>query len=84
MPFTDRFIRLPIKIYSVSQAELTGKENYEDAVARVNPFEISRYYPIIEDVDDNDVPAVKITFKDGESMVTYMTIEAFEALLDKQ
>lgn len=50
----------------------------------MNQFEISRYYPIVEDVDDKDVPAVKITFKDGDSMVTYMTIEAFEALLDKQ
>jgi UDP-galactopyranose mutase len=52
MSFTDRFLAVPIKTYSVKHKELTGEEELEDGVMKFNPFEMSNYYPT--NADEND------------------------------
>lgn len=80
MSILKRFIRIPIKIYSVKQKELTGRENTEDTYMKLNPLDISRYYPSTD--EENDEVCVKIVFKDGGETCAYLTIEHFERLLE--
>jgi hypothetical protein len=78
MSFTDRFISIPIRIFSQKEKEIMGKEQCEDSIMRINPFEVSRYYPS----DDEGTPCTQIVFRDGGSTCAYMTTEEFEKLLN--
>jgi hypothetical protein len=81
MSILSRYMRVPIRVYSVRQKELTGKEECEDSYMKMNPFDISRYYPTT-DPEHNNCDCVRITFKDGESTVIYLTMEQFEKRLE--
>lgn len=80
MMFTDRFLKVPIKIYNVKEKEMTGRAEYIDSYRMLNPFDISIYGPHI---DEDNVDCVNIYTKGGDSMNVYMTIGAFEIALDK-
>jgi hypothetical protein len=82
MPFTDRFIRLPTKIYNKEQKELTGNEELEDSYSMINPFDICEYRPAYPSEDEN-LQCVNVTLKCGNSMLAYMPIGEFEKLLNK-
>lgn len=82
MAFTDRFIRVPIKVYSIRQKELTGKEICEDSYEMINPFDISRYRPSF-DSDYTENECVSISFKDGDKTLAYLSIREFEKLLNE-
>jgi len=81
MAFTDRFLKVPIKVYNIENAELTGKKEYSDSYIKINPFEIISYKPTND--DENDVEnCVFITFKNGDGLFIYMGFEEFENLLN--
>lgn len=79
MKFSERFVRLPIKIYDKTHLELTGEEITLDSYEMINPMNISSYRPSI---DGNDA-CVHVTFKDGSSMMIYLDIEKFEKIMDE-
>ena len=83
MMFTDRFITIPIKIYNSEHKDLTGNEVCEDTLMRINPFEISRYFPTVEEDNGTDIEVVKVTFRDGDSVICYMSISKFEETMNK-
>lgn len=77
--FTTKFVKLPIKVYNKDEQELTGKASMTDSYEHVSPFFISSYR---ESVDPPG--AVSISFKDGTSMLVYMTLEEFETYMNNQ
>ncbi len=81
MAFTDRFIKIPIKVYDRKSADLTGKPDYEDSVMKINPFEISHYKPS-NDTDNDDKGCVYVTMKQGDGFFVYLTMAEFEKLLN--
>lgn len=81
MKFTDRYIKVPTKIYNKAEKELTGKEVCEDSYSKINPFAIEEYRPSF----DNDFPdseCVHLLLKSGHEFLVYMTMEKFEAMLN--
>ena len=79
MPFTDRFIKLPAKLYSEYIKDLTDKEQCEDCTISLLPFEIYEYH---EMEDDNEVPGVLIYLRSGESFMIYLSLADFEKALN--
>jgi len=82
MSFTDRFIELPIKVYDISDSELTGKTEYEESFMKVNPMEISHYKPTYDGDEDREIKYVFVTLKNGDGFFVYLSIDAFERLLN--
>lgn len=82
MSFTDRFIKVPVKIYDVKEAELTGKENYVEMSMKILPFEISHYKPTAEAGSDKFIHTY-VNMKNGDGFYIYMTFDKFEELLNK-
>lgn len=79
--FTDRFIELPIKIFSTTQKELTGKAEYFDNTLYLLPEEISNFKAVRD--DDCDVEeCVSVFLKNGESFHVYLTLEEFKNQLN--
>jgi hypothetical protein len=77
--FTRRFIKLPIKVYDLEHKEITGQELCKDTYTMVNPFTISRYRPS----DENNGVCTHITFKDGDCILTYISVREFEKLANE-
>jgi hypothetical protein len=82
MNFTDRFIRLPIKVYDTKDAELTGNPQYFDNVMAALPFEISNYKTAVDE-DNDDAECVSVKMKNGDSYYVYMTLKEFEKALNE-
>lgn len=78
--FTDRFIKVPIKIFSLEQERIMADPPYEDSYEKIYPFEILSYRP---SYDKDMETGVNISFKNGSSLFIYMDIEEFEAKLNK-
>lgn len=76
--FTQRFVKLPIKTFDKDHLELTGEELTKDTYEMVNPFQIQSYRPS----DENGGRAVHVAFKDGSSLLIYLSISSFERLLN--
>jgi len=81
MAFTDRFIKIPIKIYDRKEAEITNNPVYEDSWMKINPFEISDYKPTF-DKDNDNVECTYCSLKNGNGMYVYLSITEFEKLLN--
>lgn len=81
MPFTDRFIELPIKVYDQKEADIVGKPDYEDSTIKILPFEISDYKPT-SDADNQDSECVYLVLKNGRGFFVYLGIIEFEKLLN--
>lgn len=82
MAFIDKFIKLPIKLYSETQKDLTGKAEYVDEVIRVNPSEICSYRA--QGDDENLVEeCTSLTLKNGDRFNVYMTVSEFEQVLNR-
>jgi hypothetical protein len=77
--FTRKFVKLPIKTFDKEHMELTGEELVVDTYEMINPFHIQSYRPS----DENRGKAVNLTFKDGSSILIYMSINNFEKTLDE-
>ena len=77
--YTNRFIKLPIKVYDKTHMDLTGEEITMDSFEMINPFFIGSYRPSTE----NNGNAVHVTFRDGGTMLIYLPINEFESTLNK-
>jgi len=83
MRFTDRFIKIPIKVYNKAQADLVNKIEYEDSWMKISPFEISEYKPT-QDEENENYDCVYLVMKSGSGVFVYMSINEFEALLNER
>lgn len=81
MEFTDRFIELPIKIFSQKQKELTGNAEYFDNTLHLLPEEISNFKAVSDD-DVGVEECVSLFLKNGESFHVYLTLEEFKNQLN--
>lgn len=75
--FSDRFVRLPIRVYNRDEQDLTGESMEIDTYEMINPFTIGSYRPTTEPEG-----ATTLTFKDGTSMMVYMSIDEFESYMN--
>lgn len=75
--FSDKFVRLPIRVYNRDEQDLTGDAMEIDTYEMVNPFTIGSYRPTTDPEGGTTV-----TFKDGTSMMIYMTIQEFESYMN--
>ena len=82
MAFTDRFLKIPIKIFDRKEAEITNNPVYEDSWMKINPFEISDYKLTFDKENDNQ-ECTYLSMKNGSGMYVYLTIEEFENLLNE-
>jgi hypothetical protein len=81
MRFTDRFIQVPIKVYSVREKNLTGKEICNDSFEKLNPLQIESYRPTFD--EDYEGDCVYVSYKSGNPGLTvYLSIDEFETLLN--
>ena len=78
--FTDRFIKIPIKVFDRQQKELTGRAENKESYMMINPFDIMKYRP--SEDEDSDEEIVSITDKSGATTWVYLTIKEFETLLN--
>lgn len=78
MMFTDRYIKVPVKVYCLETKELTGKEGeLIDTWEKINPFEIQSYRP---NPDEENETIVSVRTRDSFSV--YLSPQAFEKLLN--
>lgn len=75
--FSDKFIKLPIRVHNPNQNDLLGTNVEIDTYEMVNPFTISSYRPSIDPSD-----MTYVSFKDGSGMMVYMNIREFESLMN--
>lgn len=77
--YTDKFIKLPIRIYNHRQAELSGDEDGSafETFTKINPMEIIMYHPSF---DKNSEPeaATTVTIKGGDFYIILIPIDEFE------
>jgi hypothetical protein len=81
MPFTDRFIKVPIRSYDSKNAKLMGKEEYFPNHEMILPDEICSYFPSRDTDEDKEV--TQVYMKSGHSFLIYLSIEKFEKLLNE-
>lgn len=81
MKFTDRFVKVPIKVYDRAEMEMVGRASYEDSWLKINPFEISSYKPS-HDKDNDDQVCTYVNMKDGNGFFVYLLPAEFEKLLN--
>lgn len=79
--FTDRFIKIPVKIFNVKEKELTGNENTVDSWVKILPMEIIEYGPTDAE-DSGEFIYTNIVLKGQEKYVAYLSIQEFENLLN--
>lgn len=82
MAFTDRFIKVPIRVYDKKHKELTGEEISEDEFMKINPFEIVSYRTTVDDLQP-DIPITCIKEKNGDTTLVYLHLDEFEKLLNE-
>lgn len=81
--FTDRFIEVPVKIYSLADANLTGKKEYISTYRKINPMEITEYGPTDEDGDDQ-LLFTSVSMRGGvDKFIAFVSVEEFEKLLNE-
>ena len=78
MAFTDRFIKVPVKVYDTKTKELTGEEGeLTHSWEKINPFEIQSYRPNVEDEKE-----IIVSVRNRDPFTVYLSVEAFEKLLN--
>jgi hypothetical protein len=86
MSFTDRFIEIPIVISDSKLGELTGNDDIDEvwSYMKLNPFDISRYYPSTSTFQEKQYQVTQIIFKAGEGVICYLPTPEFEKLLNTE
>lgn len=77
--FTQRFLKMPIRLHNQEMESLTGMSEEFETYEMVNPFDIMSYRPS-KDPDG----FTYVTFKNNTGMVVYMSIKDFEKLLNSR
>jgi hypothetical protein len=80
--FTDRYIKVPIRVYNVEEKELTGKENTVDSWMMLNPYCIESYRPSTDE-NGNGEPYTIVVQKSGDSTTVYLTVQEFEKMVNE-
>ena len=80
--FTDRFIKLPIVVFSQKQQDLTGNAEDNPSWIKINPMEISNYKPSYDE-GEPDIEIIHMILKNGFSTLVYLSPEEFEAALNE-
>lgn len=78
--FTDRFIKVPIRVYDLEQSELIGKLDLTETFMDINPLEISHYRPA-ED-ENGELNYLSIDMRSGDDFQVRMSVNEFETLLN--
>ena len=89
MPFTDRFIKVPVIKYDLDEENLMGKDPHDCGryltYKCIDPQEIASYDPAIPKgqslIKENEV-WTSVYMKYGDSFYTPITIEEFESILN--
>ena len=71
--FTDRFVKLPIMVFSVKEQELTGNAIDSESWMKVNTMEISNYKPSYDE-GEPDIEIVHVTLKNGYGALVYLSV----------
>ena len=79
--FTDRFLKVPSRIYNSERKDLTGVKDLVKTNIRILPMEISEYYASFD--DDEEIEGTQIYMKNGESLWVTIPIREFEKLLNE-
>lgn len=89
--FTNRYIKIPIRIYDSQEEEQTGKHLAEcrsiNIQARIDPTCIESYYPCIpgnEAFEKDNMTGVYISLRSGRTYISRMSITEFEQLLNEK
>lgn len=83
MDFTDRFLKLPIKVYSEREKEVMGKCQFYDSWIKIWIHDIVSYKPSTDPELDN-VDCVHVRLRDHDAFNVYMEIDEFENALNAQ
>lgn len=90
MAFTDRFIKIPTKVFDGDAHELIGKKEEDcdmiSTTTMINPFKIECYRASIPrnvDFTEENLSTTSVTMESGDSHLAYMSINEFEKLLNK-
>ena len=83
MAFTDRYIKVPIKVFDRKLQEMTGQSEDEDSYMMINPFDIVSYRPSFDKDDEDRNELTDIVDKTGDRTLVYLSVEQFESLLNK-
>jgi len=83
MAFTDRYIKLPVKIVDRKMQEMIGDTESEDSFIMINPFEILKYRPSWDNDDKDQSEITCMTDKNGDTTLIYLTIAEFEKVLNE-
>ena len=75
--FTDRFIKVPIKLYNREQQETFGTSIEIDSYEMISPFFIASYRP-----STDPEGYVHVSFKDGTGLMVYLSVTEFENRLN--
>ena len=78
MAFTDRYLKVPTKVYNQKDADLTGKPEYEDSFSHILPTDIQEYYESV----DLELECTQLYLKNGRGFIVYLTVPQFEKLLN--
>jgi hypothetical protein len=82
-----RYIIVPGRIYDKEQDDLgLDKVDTVRISIRMNPFCIESYHEAIPSylaVNENNFVCTKVQMRSGDSYMIYLTISAFEVILDK-
>lgn len=89
MPFTDKFIKVPVIKYDTSEENILGKDPHDCdryiTFKRIDPLEIASYDGAIPKgqplVKENEV-WTSVYMKYGDSFYTPITIDEFENILN--
>ena len=89
MPFTDRFIKVPVIKYDIAEEDLLGKDPHECerylTYKRINPLEIASYDPAIpkgQPLKKENEVWTSVYMKYGDSFYTPIPISEFEDILN--
>jgi hypothetical protein len=82
MTFTDRFVRFPIMVQSVTEMNLTGNAECFPSWQKINPLEISHYKPTV-DKDYGEETIINVTMKTGHNFNVYLSPQQFEDKINK-
>ena len=80
MAYTDRFLKVPIDIYSISEEEIMGKKTYSESWNKFNPMDISCYFPSFD--KDNEKEFTHVELKNGSHILVKLFPADFEKLLN--
>lgn len=79
--FTDRFIRVPIRVFDKTAESMGVKGEDKDSYMLINPFNIICYRPSSDPTDESHTTIIYDS--SGGNTAVYMPLKEFESYLNK-